>query len=246
VLKDKVGFITGAGRGIGFEIAKELAEEGADLAICDIDEKTIVDSAKSLSESTGRNILGLVVDVASEISVEQGVKKIIDRFRKIDILVNNAGITRDALILRMKDEDWDAVLNVNLKGAFHCIREVSRFMLKQRSGKIVNIASIIGLMGNPGQANYSASKAGLIGLTKTAAKELAGRGIQVNAVAPGFIETAMTAKLQPDVRDKMLSVIPAGRFGRPEDVASVVLFLSSPASDYITGEVIRIDGGMAM
>ncbi|MBA2124077.1 3-oxoacyl-[acyl-carrier-protein] reductase [bacterium Unc6] len=246
MLNNKIAFITGAGRGIGFEIAKTLGKQGASLVLCDIDEKIITDSAKSLSDLTGKNVLGLVIDVTDQESVEEGVNKIIDKFQKIDILVNNAGITRDALILRMKDEDWDAVLNVNLKGAFHCIRSVSRYMLKQRSGKIINVASIIGLMGNPGQANYSASKAGLIGLTKTAAKEFASRGIQVNAVAPGFIETVMTSKLTEDIRNKILSVIPAGRFGKAEDIAEVVLFLSGSGSDYLTGEIIRIDGGMAM
>ncbi len=174
------------------------------------------------------------------------VNKVLDNLGKVDILVNNAGITRDSLIMRMKEADWDAVLEVNLKGAFNCIKAVARPMVKEHSGKIVNTASIIGMMGNPGQANYAASKAGIIGLTKTAAKELASRGINVNAIAPGFIKTTMTDKLTEEQKQKMFGAIPLAKFGETKDVANLVLFLVSEASSYITGEVIKIDGGMAM
>jgi 3-oxoacyl-[acyl-carrier protein] reductase len=186
------------------------------------------------------------MDVTDYAKVEEAVNKILDKFAKIDILVNNAGITKDNLLLRMSQPDWDAVLNVNLKGTFNCIRAVSRVMIKQRSGRIVSIASIIGLIGNPGQANYSASKAGIIALTKTAAKELASRNINVNAVAPGFIQTDMTAKLPEELKQKMLSAIPMNKLGSPDDVANVCLFLASDDSGYITGQAIVVDGGMVM
>jgi len=243
--KDKVAFITGAARGIGREIALLFAREGADIVVCDINiqeaEKTCADI-----EACGRKSLALQVDVSDFAKVEEAVNKTLDKFGKVDILVSNAGITKDGLLLRMGEADWDAVLNVNLKGTFNCIKAVSRVMIKQRSGKIINIASIIGIIGNVGQANYSASKAGIIALTKTAAKELASRNINVNAVAPGFIQTEMTAKLAQDLKQKMLQLIPLGEFGSPLDVAAVCAFLASEEASYITGQTIIVDGGMVM
>ena len=244
-LKDKVALITGSGRGIGKAIALALAKEGADIAVADVNEEDIKKSCAEI-EALGRKTLGLQVDVTDITKVEDAVNKILDKFGKVDILVNNAGITKDNLLLRMSQAEWDAVLNVNLKGAFNAIKTVSRPMIKQRSGRIVNIASIIGIIGNPGQANYSASKAGLIALTKTAAKELASRNINVNAIAPGFIQTEMTAKLPEDIKQKMKEAIPLAKFGTPEDVAAVCLFLASEESSYVTGQVIVVDGGMVM
>lgn len=244
-LKGKVAIITGAAQGIGKEIAHTLAKEGANLAICDIN-KEALDRTKNEIESTGVKVLSFIVDVANGAQVEDMVNKVLDNLEKIDILVNNAGITRDSLIMRMKEADWDAVLAINLKGAFNYIKAIERPMIKQRSGKIVNIASIIGIVGNPGQANYAASKAGIIGLTKSAAKELGSRGINVNAIAPGFIKTAMTDKLSQGQKQKMLEAIPLAKFGEPKDVANLVLFLVSESSSYITGEVIKLDGGMVM
>jgi 3-oxoacyl-[acyl-carrier protein] reductase len=190
--------------------------------------------------------MAITMDVTDYPKVEEAVNKILDKFTKVDILVNNAGITKDNLLLRMSQQEWDAVLGVNLKGSFNCIKAVSRPMIKQRCGKIVNIASIIGIIGNPGQANYSSSKAGLIALTKTAAKELASRNINVNAIAPGFIQTDMTAKLPQELQQKMKENIPLDKFGTPEDVAAVCLFLASDDSSYITGQTIVVDGGMVM
>ncbi|MCM8763306.1 MAG: 3-oxoacyl-[acyl-carrier-protein] reductase [Candidatus Omnitrophica bacterium] len=244
-LKEKVALITGAGQGIGREIALSFAREGADLAICDINLEQAGQTKKEV-EALGRTALDLKVDVTNYAEVEEGVNKILDKFKRIDILVNNAGITKDSLILRLSEADWDAVLNVNLKGAFNTIKAVSRVMLKQRSGKIINIASIIGIIGNPGQANYAASKAGIIALTKTTAKELASRNINVNAVAPGFIQTAMTEKLPEELKAKMLSNIPLGRFGTVQDVAKTCIYLASEDSSYITGQTIVVDGGMVM
>ena len=244
-LKEKTAIITGAAQGIGKEIAFTLAGEGANLAICDVNKEGITETQKEI-ESAGVKVLSFVVDVTDAKQVEDMVNKVLDNLGKVDILVNNAGITRDSLIMRMKEADWDAVLAVNLKGAFNCIKAVARPMVKQHSGKIVNIASIIGIMGNPGQANYAASKAGIIGLTKTAAKELASRGINVNAIAPGFIKTTMTDNLTEEQKQKMFGAIPLAKFGETKDVANLVLFLASEASSYITGEVIKIDGGMVM
>jgi 3-oxoacyl-[acyl-carrier protein] reductase len=244
-LKDKVALVTGSGRGIGKSIALAFAAEGANIAIADVNEEDIKKSCAEI-EALGRRTLGLQVDVTDITKVEDAVNKILDKFGKVDILVNNAGITKDNLLLRMSQAEWDAVLNVNLKGAFNSIKTVSRPMIKQRSGRIVNIASIIGIIGNPGQANYSASKAGLIALTKTAAKELASRNINVNAIAPGFIQTEMTAKLPEDIKQKMKEAIPLAKFGTPEDVAAVCVFLASEESSYITGQVIVVDGGMVM
>lgn len=245
ILDAKIALVTGAARGIGREIALALAGEGADIAICDVNQEALLQTRAEI-ESSGRQCLAAVVDVSDTKAAEDMVNKILDKFGGIDILINNAGITRDSLLMRMKEEDWDAVLAVNLKGAFNFTKAVSKVMVKQRSGKIVNIASIIGIMGNAGQANYAASKAGIIGLTKSTAKELASRGINANAVAPGFIKTPMTDKLTDEQKEAMLKVIPLGRFGGCKDVASAVLFLVSEASSYITGEVVRVDGGMAM
>ena len=244
-LKGKVAIITGAAQGIGKEIAATLAKEGADIAICDVNKESL-DRAKTELESSGVRVVALVVDVTSSAQVEDMVNKVLDKLGKVDILVNNAGITRDSLIMRMKEADWDAVLAVNLKGVFNCLKAVTRPMLKQRYGRIINIASIIGVIGNAGQANYAASKAGIIGLTKSAAKELASRGINVNAVAPGFIKTAMTDKLTEEQKQKMLELIPLAKLGEAKDVANLVLFLASDDSSYITGEVIKVDGGMVM
>ncbi len=244
-LKDKTAIVTGAARGIGREIALALAREGADIAICDIDEQAL-DQAKADIEALGRSCFVKVVDVGKYDSCENMANKILDKFNKIDILINNAGITRDGLLMRMKEEDWDAVLTVNLKGAFNFTKAACKAMIKQRYGKIVNIASIIGIIGNAGQANYAASKAGIIGLTKSSAKELASRGINVNAIAPGFIQTAMTDKLTDAQKEDMLKLIPLKKLGSPKNIADLVLFLVSDDSSYITGEVIKVDGGMVM
>ena len=244
-LKDKVALITGAAQGIGREIALVFAREGADIVVGDINlEKANI--TKQEIEALGRQALAIELNVADFTKVEEALNKILDKFGKVDILVNNAGITKDNLLLRMSEQDWDAVIAVNLKGTFNCTKAVSRVMIKQRSGKIINIASIIGIIGNRGQANYSASKAGIIALTKTTAKELALRNINVNAVAPGFIQTEMTAKLPEDLRQKMLQAISLNRLGTPADVAAACLFLASRESDYITGQTIIVDGGMVM
>jgi len=244
-LEGKIALVTGGARGIGREIALLFAKQGADMTLCDVDLEQAEQTAKEI-KALGRECLVLKADVTDSGSVQVMVDKILDKFKKLDILINNAGITRDGLVFRMSEQDWDKVIAVNLKGTFLCTKIVSKVMLKQRFGRIVNLASIIGIMGNIGQANYAASKAGIIGLTKSVAKELAPRGVCVNAIAPGFIRTEMTAKLSEDVRKGMLSVIPLGRFGEPKDVANLALFLSSEGSSYITGQVIQIDGGMLM
>lgn len=244
-LKEKVAFITGGAAGIGKEIAMTLAKEGANCVICDVNEEQLKQTAAEI-EALGVKTLPLVLNVTSMADCEEAVNKIIDKFGKVDILINNAGITRDGLLIRMKEADWDAVLSVNLKGAFNCTKAVVKPMMKQRSGAIVNMASIIGLMGNAGQVNYAASKAGLIGLTKSVAKEVASRNIRVNAIAPGFIETKMTQILSDDVKEAMLKQIPLGKFGSPQDVANLVVFLVTDDSNYITGQVISINGGMLM
>ena len=244
-LKGKVALVTGGARGIGRAIALLFAREGADTVIADVNLQEAEKTAGEIN-ALGRNSLALEMDVTDFSKVEEGINKILDKFTKVDILVNNAGITKDNLILRMGQVEWDAVLNVNLKGTFNCIKAASKIMIKQRYGRIINIASIIGVIGNAGQANYSASKAGIIALTKTAARELASRNVNVNAVAPGFIQTEMTAKLPEDIRQKMKEAIPLGRFGSPEDVAAVSLFLASEEASYITGQTIIVDGGMVM
>ena len=246
LLENKITMVTGAGRGIGKEIAMLFAKEGSDLAICDVNEEILAEAKADIEKETGRKVFTAKVDVTSADEVGDFVKKTLDNFGSLDILVNNAGITKDNLVMRMSEEEWDAVLGVNLKGAFNCIKAVTRPMMKARSGKIVNMASIIGVMGNAGQANYAASKGGLIALTKSVAKELGSRNINVNAIAPGFIQTDMTDKLGEDTKDKLLSLIPLGRMGDTLDVAKLALFLASDSSSYITGQVIKVDGGMVM
>lgn len=244
-LKEKVALVTGAGQGIGKEIAFALSREGATVVIADVNAQMAEKSAQEI-HALGNQSLAQKVDVSKPEETEKMVNKILDKFGKIDILINNAGITRDNLILRMKEEEWDAVIAINLKGTFNCLKAVAKPMVKARSGKIVNVASIIGIAGNAGQANYAASKAGVIALTKSAAKELATRGINVNAVAPGFIQTAMTDVLSDAVKAEMLKKIPLAKLGAVTDVAQAVLFLAGSESDYITGQVIVIDGGMVM
>ena len=244
-LNDKVAMVTGAARGLGQAIAVKLAEAGADVALCDLNAEWLEETAGKV-KALGRRAECYGVNVADGASVTAGVKAIEKDFGKIDVLVNNAGITKDGLMMRMSEDDWDAVLNVNLKGVFLCTKAAMRGMMKQRSGTIVNIASVIGLMGNAGQANYAASKGGVIALSKTVAKELSSRNVRCNAVAPGFIRTAMTDALDEEVQSKMKELIPLSRFGEPEDVANVVLFLASDASAYVTGQVLSTCGGMVM
>lgn len=244
-LAGMVAWVTGSGRGIGRAIAERLAKDGATLIIHDIDEQTAVATAEDF-KARGFEAIAIASDVSKPEAVDYTVKKIVDACGRIDILVNNAGVTRDGLLMRMKEADWDLVMNVNLKGTFLCTKGVTRTMMKQRSGKVINIASVVGVMGNAGQANYSASKAGVIGFTKSTAKELGSRGITVNAVAPGYIETEMTHVLSEDVRGEFMKAIPLNRAGTPEDVAKVVAFLASEDASYITGQVLHIDGGMVM
>jgi len=244
-LAGKKAVITGSGRGIGREIALKLAQAGANVAICDVDLVSAQQTAADIA-ALGRGSIAVKTDVANANDVAALFKSVIEAFGSLDILVNNAGITRDGLIMRMKEEDWDLVLSINLKSAFLCCKEACRPMMKNQRGKIINIASVVGLMGNAGQANYSASKAGLIGLTKTLAREFASRNICVNAVAPGFIKTAMTDKLSDDAKARLTQAIPMQRLGLPDDVANAVLFLASPLADYITGQVLTVDGGLVM
>src|SRR3989338_9125426 len=239
-LKDKVALVTGSAQGIGKTIAAALAKEGAKVIISDVNLELAQQTAKEL------NTKAYKLNVADNVETESVIKAVAAEFGKIDILVNNAGITKDNLLIRMKKEEWDAVLGVNLTGVFNCTKAISSLMMKQRSGKIINIASIVGQMGNFGQANYAASKGGVIGFTKTVAKELASRNVTANAIAPGFIQTAMTDKLSEEVKKKMLELIPLGKLGTPEDVASAVVFLAGPEADYITGQVIAVNGGMYM
>ncbi|WP_298435271.1 3-oxoacyl-[acyl-carrier-protein] reductase [Geobacter sp.] len=244
-LAGKVAIVTGASRGIGKAAAIKLAREGCDVVVT----ATTLESARHTAseiEALGRKALAMAVDVADSSAVESLFAAVIEKFGRVDILVNNAGITRDGLLLRMKDADWDAVIDVNLKGAFNCLREAAKLMAKARSGRIINISSVVGEMGNAGQINYSASKAGMIGLTKSAARELAKRGICVNAVTPGFIETDMTAVLSEKVREGLLQQIPLERLGTPDDVANAVFFLASDLGSYITGHVLSVNGGMYM
>ncbi|MDD5013893.1 MAG: 3-oxoacyl-[acyl-carrier-protein] reductase [Atribacterota bacterium] len=246
-LSGKVALITGSARGIGKAIALELANHGANIVINDILPKIEMDKTLEEVKQIGNKVLGIRADITSFDEVENMVKEIVNQFGKIDILVNNAGITRDSLLIRMKEEDWDAVIRINLKGTFNCSKAVAKYMMRQKSNdKIVNIASVIGLVGNIGQANYSASKAGIIGLTKSMAKEFALRNINVNAIAPGFIETDMTKKLSEKIRKDLQQQIPLKRLGTVEDVAKVVYFLVSDAANYITGQVINVDGGMVI
>ncbi len=247
-LQDKVAIVTGSSRGIGKAIALKLAAEGAKLVI-NYPFAGEADNANQVVEqieAEGGEAMALEADVTEIDQLKAMVKEVKSKFNSIDILVNNAGITRDTLLMRMKESDWDAVLDVNLKGSFNATKAVTRTMMKQRSGRIINISSVVGLMGNAGQANYAASKAGLIGLTKSTAKEMATRGITVNAIAPGFIKTAMTDELSDKVVEQMIAEIPMQSFGESEDIANLAVFLASDDARYITGEVIRVDGGMVM
>ena len=245
MLAGKVAIVTGAAQGIGRAIAEALARDGADVAVVDLDVTRAEETARAVS-SQGRRALVIKANVAEWADVTAMADRVLTELGRIDILVNNAGITRDGLLLRMKEEDWNAVLDVNLKGTFHCTKAVLPAMTKQRGGAMVNIASVVGVMGNAGQANYAASKAAVIGFTKTVAREYASRGVTVNAVAPGFIETAMTEKLSREVREALLKQIPLGRLGTPNDVAEAVRFLVSPPAAYITGHVLHVNGGMIM
>jgi 3-oxoacyl-[acyl-carrier protein] reductase len=245
-LEGKAALVTGASRGIGREIALELARQGANVAVnysgSESKANEVVDEIKAL----GREAIAIKCDVSNSEEVAAMVKGTIDNFGKLDILVNNAGITKDNLLMRMKEEEWDDVININLKGVFLCTKAVTRQMMKQRVGRIINIASVVGVSGNPGQANYVAAKAGVIGLTKTAAKELASRNITVNAIAPGFITTDMTDKLSEEVTAEMLKQIPLARLGEPKDIAKMTAFIASDDSAYMTGQTLHINGGMVM
>ncbi|MCK4847056.1 MAG: 3-oxoacyl-[acyl-carrier-protein] reductase, partial [Deltaproteobacteria bacterium] len=241
----KVALITGGGQGIGKDIALRFAREGADVAVVDINLEAAEECAAEV-KALGRKAIALKVDVSNSSEVDAMVKQVTEELGALDILVNNAGITRDKLLLRMEDADWDAVMSVNLKGSFNCLRAAVKVMSKARYGRIINIASIVGLMGNAGQANYSASKAGLIGLTKTTAREFASRGVTCNAVAPGFIDTAMTQAMPEKAQEALTAQIPLKRLGTSKDVSDGVLFLASDASSYITGHVLSINGGMYM
>jgi len=244
-LRGRKALVTGGGRGIGRAIALRLAKGGADVALFEVDAESGQATALAVEEM-GVHSLHLGVDISLQGEVEKGVEEIVRRWGGVDILVNNAGITRDNLIMRMTSQDWEDVLGVNLRGAFYCTKAVLRGMMKRRWGRIVNVSSVVGKMGNAGQANYVSSKAGLLGLTKAVAKEVATRGITVNAVAPGFIETEMTRSLSKRVRDSFLSQIPLQRAGLPEDVANLVFFLCTEEGGYITGQAINVDGGMLM
>lgn len=245
MLNNRVTVVTGATRGIGEAIAVAAAENGSDVALWGRNEDLLQKSKQRISE-LGRKAEAYRVDVANQTEVDEAMKKVLQDFSRIDFLVNNAGITKDNLLLTMKPEEWDQVLQTNLYGVFHCSKAVLRSMMKQRYGKIVNISSIAGITGNPGQTNYSASKAGMIGFTKSLAKEMGKRNICVNAIAPGMIETEMTHTLPEELKKQYLESIPLGRFGKVEEVAALVLFLLSSASDYITGQVFAIDGGLQM
>ena len=244
ILHEKTALVTGAGKGIGRAIALRLANEGANVVINYSGSEDAAADCAAECEKAGVRTLRVKADVSDAAQVEEMFARAAEEFGTVDILVNNAGITRDKIILRMKEEDFDSVLDINLKGSYNCMKAASKIMLKQRSGRIISISSIVGLRGNAGQVNYSASKAGIIGMTKSLARELASKGINVNAVAPGFIETDMTKALPESGKEKLLAVIPAGRMGKPEDIAGAVLFLAGPDSSYVTGQVLTVDGGM--
>jgi 3-oxoacyl-[acyl-carrier protein] reductase len=244
-LTDRVALITGGAQGIGFEIARVYVLHGATVIVCDVNEKTLKGAVADLSKE-GAKVGGFTLDVSDLESCSEVTKKAVDKYGRIDILVNNAGITRDNLIIRMSEEEFDRVIQVNLKGVFNCTKIISRIMLRQKQGRIINLASIAGVIGNVGQVNYAASKAGVIGITKSAAKELASKNITVNAIAPGFIKSEMTDVLPQEVKDRYMQNIPLGRPGLPTDVANAALFLASEYASYITGQVIVVDGGMVM
>lgn len=245
-LENKVALVTGGSRGIGREIALELARNGANVVITYVNNEEKANEVIDEIKSMGVKALAIKADVSKKSDVQRMIEKVEEEFNSVDILVNNAGITKDNLLIRMKEEEWDEVMNVNLKGTFLCTKAVARMMMKKRYGKIINITSVVGITGNIGQGNYSASKAGIIGFTKSIARELASRGIRVNAIAPGFIETDMTEVLNEDIKNAMLKSIPLGTFGKPKDIANTVVFLASSKSDYITGQVINVNGGMFM
>lgn len=245
-MQNKVAIVTGASRGIGRAIALALAESGADVVVNYAGSEQAAQEVAQEIEKIGRKALVIQADVANSEQVNQMVQQTLDTFGKVDILVNNAGITRDNLLMRMKDEEWDQVVGTNLKGVYNCIKAVTRPMMKQRSGRIINISSVVASLGNAGQANYVAAKAGVLGLTKSVAREMASRGITVNAVAPGFIETDMTAKLSEDIQAGLLNQIPLQRLGKPEDIAHMVRFIASDQAGYITGQTFHVDGGMYM
>jgi 3-oxoacyl-[acyl-carrier protein] reductase len=242
----KVAIITGSGRGIGFEIAKSLAKHGCSIVISDIDQEICENAAKNIDVETGVEVFALKANVTKMEEVENLIKKTQEKFGRIDILINNAGITKDNLLLRLSPEDWSKVIDVNLNSVYFCTKAVIRTMLKQRYGKIVNVSSVVGVMGNPGQANYAASKAGILGFTKSIAKEFGAKGITCNAIAPGYIQTEMTDSLPKEYLDNIMKLVPAKRLGTTEDVSNLVLFLASDLSAYITGQVISVDGGMVM
>ncbi len=244
-MKNKVVLVTGSGRGIGFGIAKKFAEMEAKTVILDINQE-IVDKSVGELKKLGFDVYGYALDVTNSELVESVFKQINQDLGSLDILINNAGITKDNLLMRMKESEWDAVINVNLKGTYNCTQKICRYMMKQKSGVILNIASVIGIMGNAGQANYAASKGGIIALTKSTAKELASRNIRANAIAPGFIETDMTASLGAEVVESYAKAIPLGKMGQAEDIANVCLFLASDGAKYITGQTINVDGGLIM
>ncbi len=244
-LQGKVSIVTGAAQGIGRTIAEALARDGADVAVADLDPGRSQETTDIIGK-LGRRVLNLKVNVADWNDVKQMTDQVLKEWGTIDILVNNAGVTRDGLLVRMKEEDWNLVLQVNLNGTFHCTKAVLQPMAKQRAGRIINIASVVGVMGNAGQANYAASKAAVIGFTKTVAREYASRMVTVNAVAPGFIDTAMTQGLPAEVKESLLKQVPLGRLGQPSDVAEAVRFLASDAAGYITGHVLHVNGGMLM
>ena len=246
LLAEKTALVTGASRGIGRATALELAKAGAKIALNFAGNLAAAEETASMIEAAGGEVLLVQADVGDSAAVDAMIKAVVARFGKIDILVNNAGITRDNLIMRMKEEEWDAVIHTNLKGIFNCTKAVTRLMMKQKYGRIVNMASVVGVMGNAGQSNYAAAKAGVIGFTKSMAKELASRNITVNAVAPGYISTDMTANMPEQAKTDLQSQIPLQRLGNPEDVAAAVLFLVSPGADYITGQTLHVDGGMVM